>query len=80
MELASLKLVAIVWGELGRKAMFKAPNGRGYAVTENMRVGRPCSRVRRIDSQAVFIEERRKDGEGNVSTEKLLSDCGKVKG
>ncbi|HSF30744.1 MAG TPA: hypothetical protein VLK82_09780, partial [Candidatus Tectomicrobia bacterium] len=39
-ELVSLKLVAIVWGELGRKAMLKAPNGRGYAVTEEMLIGR----------------------------------------
>ena len=41
-ELASLKLVAIVWGDMGRKAMLKAPNGRGYAVTEDMLVGRNC--------------------------------------
>jgi len=71
-ELTSLKLVAIIWGELGRKAMFKAPNGRGYTVTENMQVGRHCGRVRRIDSQAVFIEERRKDSEGKVSTEEVI--------
>jgi type IV pilus assembly protein PilP len=71
-ELANLKLVAIIWGELGRKAMFKAPNGRGYAVTENMQIGRHCGRVRRIDSQAVFIEERRKDSEGKVSTEEVI--------
>ena len=71
-ELASLKLVAIVWGKLGRKAMLKAPNGRGYAVTENMQVGRHCGRVRRIDSHAVFIEERRKDAEGNVSMGEVI--------
>jgi type IV pilus assembly protein PilP len=71
-ELTSLKLVAIIWGELGRKAMFKAPNGRGYTVTENMQVGRHCGRVRRIDSQAVFIEEKRKDSEGKVSTEEVI--------
>jgi type IV pilus assembly protein PilP len=71
-ELASLKLIAIVWGELGRKAMLKAPNGRGYAVTENMQVGSHCGRVRRIDPHALFIEERRKDAEGNVSTEEVI--------
>jgi type IV pilus assembly protein PilP len=71
-ELASLKLVAIVWGELGRKAMLKAPNGRGYAVTENTQVGRYCGRVRRIDSHAVFIEEQRTDAEGKVSTEEVI--------
>jgi type IV pilus assembly protein PilP len=71
-ELASLKLVAIVWGDLGRKAMLKAPNGRGYAVTENMQVGRHCGRVSRIDSHAVFIVERRRDAEGNVSMEEVI--------
>lgn len=71
-ELASLKLVAIVWGELGRKAMLKAPNGRGYAVAENMQVGRYCGRVRRIDSHAVFIEERRRDAAGKMSTEEVI--------
>lgn len=71
-ELASLKLVAIIWGELGRTAMLKAPNGRGYAVTENMQVGRYCGRVRLIDSHAVFIEERRRDAEGNVTTHEVV--------
>jgi type IV pilus assembly protein PilP len=71
-ELTSLKLVAVVWGNLGRKAMLKAPNGRGYAVTENMQVGRHCGRVSRIDSHAVFIVERRRDAEGNVSMEEVI--------
>jgi type IV pilus assembly protein PilP len=71
-ELASLKLVAIVWGEMGRKAMFKAPNGRGYAVSEEMLIGRQCSRVRRIDSNAVVVEEVREDAEGKVMKEEVV--------
>ena len=71
-ELASLKLVAIVWGELGRKAMFKAPNGRGYAIAEDMLVGRSCARVQRIESQAVIIEESRRDGDGKVVKEEVI--------
>lgn len=71
-ELASLKLVAIVWGELGRKAMLKAPNGRGYAIGEDMLVGRTCARVRRIESQAVIIEESRRDADGNVLKEEVV--------
>ena len=34
-EIPSLKLVGIVWGQMGRKAMLKAPNGRGYSIVEN---------------------------------------------
>jgi Tfp pilus assembly protein PilP len=71
-ELASLKLVAIVWGDLGRKAMLKAPNGRGYAVTEEMLVGRNCGRIRRIESNAVVIEETRRDTEGKVLKEEVV--------
>ena len=71
-ELASLKLVAIVWGDMGRKAMLKAPNGRGYAVTEEMLIGRNCGRIRRIESNAVVIEETRRDTEGRVLKEEVV--------
>jgi Tfp pilus assembly protein PilP len=71
-ELASLKLVAIVWGDMGRKAMLKAPNGRGYAVTEEMLIGRNCGRIRRIESNAVVIEETRPDTEGRVLKEEVV--------
>jgi Tfp pilus assembly protein PilP len=71
-ELASLKLIAIVWGDLGRKAMLKAPNGRGYSVAEDMLIGRNCGRVRRIESSAVVIEETRRDSQGNVLKEEVV--------
>jgi Tfp pilus assembly protein PilP len=71
-ELASLKLVAIIWGDMGRKAMLKAPNGRGYAVTEEMLIGRNCGRVRRIESSAIVIEQARQDSEGNVLQEEVV--------
>jgi Tfp pilus assembly protein PilP len=71
-ELASLKLVAIVWGAMGRKAMLKAPNGRGYAVTEEMLIGRNCGRIRRIESNAIVIEQARQDSEGKVLKEEVV--------
>jgi Tfp pilus assembly protein PilP len=71
-ELASLKLIAIVWGDLGRKAMLKAPNGRGYSVSEDMLIGRTCGRVRRIESNAVVIEETRRDSQGQVQKEEVV--------
>jgi type IV pilus assembly protein PilP len=71
-ELASLKLVAIVWGDMGRRAMLKAPNGRGYSVTEEMLIGRNCGRIRRIETNAVVVEETRRDAEGNVSKEEVV--------
>jgi Tfp pilus assembly protein PilP len=71
-ELASLKLVAIVWGDMGRKAMLKAPNGRGYAVAEEMLIGRNCGRIRRIESNAIVIDQARQDAEGNVLKEEVV--------
>jgi Tfp pilus assembly protein PilP len=71
-ELASLKLVAIVWGDMGRKAMLKAPNGRGYAVTEEMQIGRNCGRIRRIESNAIVIDQARQDAEGTVLKEEVV--------
>jgi len=71
-ELASLKLIAIVWGDLGRKAMVKAPNGRGYSVTERMLIGRHCGRVQRIDSNAVVVEETRRDEQGKIKQEEVV--------
>jgi Tfp pilus assembly protein PilP len=71
-ELASLKVVAVVWGDMGRRAMLKAPNGRGYSVAEEMLVGRNCGRIRRIDSNAVVIEETRRDSEGKVMKEEVV--------
>jgi type IV pilus assembly protein PilP len=71
-ELASLKLVAVIWGDMGRKAMLKAPNGRGYAVAEEMLIGRNCGRIRRIESNAVVVEETRRDTGGNVSKEEVV--------
>ena len=71
-ELASLKLVAIIWGELGRKAMLKAPDGRGYTISEDMQVGRNCARVRRIESNAVIIQETHRDTEGHVLKEEVV--------
>jgi type IV pilus assembly protein PilP len=71
-ELASLKLVAIIWGELGRKAMLKAPDGRGYTISEDMQVGRNCARVRRIESNAVIIQETHRDTEGQVLKEEII--------
>jgi Tfp pilus assembly protein PilP len=71
-ELASLKLIAIVWGDLGRKAMLKAPNGRGYSVSEHMLIGRYCGRVQRIDSNAVVVEQTRRDAQGKVMKEEVV--------
>jgi len=71
-ELASHQLVAIVWGNMGRKAVLRAANGGGYSVTEEMLIGRNCGRIRRIESNAVVIEETRRDTEGKILKEEVV--------
>ena len=57
-DLAALKLVAIVRGGFGIKALVKAPDGKGYYVTVGTRMGMHGGRVSEIRDQAVIIEER----------------------
>lgn len=57
-DLAALKLVAIVRGGFGIKALVKAPDGKGYYVTVGTRMGRHGGRVSEIRDQALVIEER----------------------
>lgn len=71
-EPVTLKLVGIVWGEIGPKAMVKAPNGRSYTLSENMLVGPHCARVQRIESTGVILEQTRQDGEGKVLKEEVV--------
>jgi len=57
-DLAALKLVAIVRGGFGIKALVKAPDGKGYYVTVGTRMGMHGGRVSEIRDQALVIEER----------------------
>ena len=56
-DLAALKLVAIVRGSFGSKALVKAPDGKGYYVTVGTRMGMHGGRVSEIREQALVIEE-----------------------
>ena len=57
-DLADLKLVAIVRGGFGIKALVKAPDGKGYYATVGTRMGMHGGRVSEIRDQALVIEER----------------------
>lgn len=57
-DLAALRLVAIVRGGFGSKALVKAPDGKGYYVTVGARMGMHGGRVSEIRDQALVIEER----------------------
>lgn len=65
-DLSALKLMGIVWGELGRRAVIRAPDGKGYFVTVGTYLGQNGGKIMAIEDDRMVIEERYRDTEGNV--------------
>jgi Tfp pilus assembly protein PilP len=63
-DFSALKLVGIVWGELGRKALIKAPDGKSYFATVNTYMGKYCGKVIAVQNDQLVIEELYVDAEG----------------
>ena len=59
-----LRLVGIVWGELGRKALIKAPDGKSYFATVDTYMGKSCGKVIAVENDQLVIEELYVDPEG----------------
>ena len=57
-DLSALKLVGIVWGELGRKALIKAPDGKSYFATLETYMGKYSGKVITIENDRLIIEEQ----------------------
>jgi Tfp pilus assembly protein PilP len=57
-DLSALKLVGIVWGELGRKALIKAPDGKSYFATLETYMGKYSGKVIAIENDRLVIEEQ----------------------
>ena len=70
-DLAALKLVAIVRGGFGSKALVKAPDGKGYYATVGTRMGMHGGRVSEIRDQALVIEELYVTPDNDVISESL---------
>ncbi len=56
-DFSVLKLVGIVWGELGRKALIKAPDGKSYFATVDTYMGKYCGKVIAVENDQLVIEE-----------------------
>ncbi|GIX46326.1 MAG: hypothetical protein KatS3mg131_0537 [Candidatus Tectimicrobiota bacterium] len=65
-DLSALQLVGIVWGGLGRLAIIRAPDGKGYFVRVGTYVGENGGRVVAIEDDRLVLEERYVDAEGNI--------------
>jgi Tfp pilus assembly protein PilP len=65
-DISALKLVGIVWGELGRKALIKGPDGKSYFATLDTYMGQYSGKVIAIENDHLVIEEQFKDAEGQI--------------
>ena len=57
-DISALKLVGIVWGDLGRKALIKAPDGKSYFATLETYMGKYSGKVIAIENDRLVIEEQ----------------------
>jgi Tfp pilus assembly protein PilP len=65
-DLAALKLMGIAWGERGRRAVIRAPDGKGYFVTVGMYMGQNGGKVAIIEEDHLIIEEKHRDQQGSI--------------
>jgi type IV pilus assembly protein PilP len=65
-DLSALKLMGIVWGGQSRRALVRAPDGKGYFVTIGMYMGQNGGRIIAIEEDHLILEEKHRDPEGKV--------------
>lgn len=65
-DISALKLVGIVWGELGQRGVIRAPDNKGYFVTVGTYMGEKGGQVVDVAPDRLVIEEKYKDTEGNI--------------
>jgi Tfp pilus assembly protein PilP len=65
-DLSALKLMGIVWGERGRRAVIRAPDGKGYFITVGMYMGQNGGKVIAIEEDRLIVEERHRDQQGDI--------------
>ncbi len=71
-DLASLQLMGIIWGELGRRAVIRAPDNKGYFVTVGMYMGQNGGQVVAVENDRLVIKEKHRNMKGNV-IDKILT-------
>jgi type IV pilus assembly protein PilP len=65
-DISALKLVGILWGDLGRRALIRAPDDKGYFVTVGMYMGQNGGQVIGVEDDRLILEEKYEDAEGNI--------------
>lgn len=79
-DLASLKLVGIIWGELGKHALVQTPDGKGYLVALKSVIGRNKGEVTAISEDNIVIEERFKTPLGELEKRTFVMELKKKEG
>lgn len=65
-DLSSLRLVGIIWGALGRKALIEAPDGKGYSVEVNTRIGSRGGVIKEVRDNGIVVQEKHEDPFGKI--------------
>jgi len=70
MELASLKLVAVVWDIPKPRAMVEDSGGKGYILTVGTRLGKNKGQVTKITPSGVLVSEKYEE-DGKIKTREV---------
>jgi Tfp pilus assembly protein PilP len=57
-DVSTLKVIGILWGEFGMRAMITAPDGKSHVATMHSVVGQHCGTVVAIHADHLVIEEQ----------------------
>ena len=72
-------LKAIIWGQLGNKALVEDATGKGYVVQEGTYVGQHDGMVKKIYRDRIIVEEYRRDpAKGRVEPTEVVLKLKKV--
>ena len=72
-------LKAIIWGQLGNKALVEDATGKGYVVQEGTYVGQNDGIVKKIYQDRIIVEEYRRDpGKGRLEPNEVVLKLKKV--
>lgn len=69
-----LRLVAVIWGQLGAGAMLQTPDGKGYTVYIGTSVGNRDGVVKQIKQDQIVVKERYTDIFGERKEESVVLD------
>jgi type IV pilus assembly protein PilP len=72
-------LKAIIWGQLGNKALVEDATGKGYVVQEGTYVGQHDGIVKKIYEDRIVVEEYRRDpGKGRLEPNEVVLKLKKI--